>query len=604
MTAPSQARQREPETNQAFRVASEQFYRGKAHALSGEPDCARLEFDAALETIRQNARPGNAADLAFAQQLFDSIDLYRTILSGPNGSEERPPAEDTSDTLIASVPPAPSQEELETAKNEVAGSQKSVTYDVPLVVNDAVLRAIAFYQFRTPQHFAAALKRSGRYLPMMRQILREQGLPEDLVYIAMIESAFKPVAHSRKGAHGFWQFIDGTATRYSLRRNRQFDERSDPVKSTLAAAAYFRDLYELFGDWYLAMAGYSTGEGRVIRALQRTGARDYWELNAMSALHPETEAYVPFFLATMIIAKDPMRFGFDVIPDPPLEFETVELDRTMDLARVATAIGSTVEDLRTLNSELTSRFTPRPEPTYPLRVPVGAASILKSALASLPSAPEYEERRVAVKKGDTIERVAARYGMSVTDFRELNDLPQKARLKKGSKVTVLVARIPATVSRPSLVAVRGTVEPAQRASSGARVEGEIRALPTPSSAVTNPAEIGIASYQTVSVSSPRPAPRPLPDTVSIPAEGFARDTVPAVRRVDAEKTVERSEAAKRKASAKARKPSYTVRKGDTLYQIAERHGVTVEKLAKENRIRPRTPLQVGQKLALPAEPAR
>jgi membrane-bound lytic murein transglycosylase D len=619
--APLQVRAPEPDSSEAYRIASEHFYRGKAHALSGDAGCARLEFDAALDTVRKNFKSGKAEDLAFAQQLYESVDLYRMILEGRPETEERPPAEDTSDTLIAQAPPAPTAEEVAKAKQELYSAAPAPAYDMPVVVNEAVLRAIAFYQFRTPQHFAAALKRSGRYLPMMRQILKEQGLPKDLVYIAMIESAFKPVAHSRAGAHGFWQFIDGTASRYSLRKTRQFDERSDPVKSTLAAAAYFRDLYELFGDWYLAMAGYNAGEGRVIRSLQRTGARDYWELNSMSALHPETQGYVPFFLATMIIAKDPIRFGFDVVPDPPLEFDMVELNRSMDLAKVASAIGSSVEDLRTLNSELTSRFTPRPESTYPLRVPVGAAQILQTALASLPSAPEYEERRVAVKKGDTPARLAARYGMSVADFSRLNDLPAKIRLRRGSKVTVLVARDLGRAKPSTLTARGGSPARASVAMANAarlatsRQEGEIRALPTPSAAVTKASVLQDSKYQLVSVSAPTPVhPRPLPDTITIPAEGFETETVPAVQRVEAPNqssatakprgTERESRPAARQKIQPVRKPTYTVRRGDTLYRIAEKHGVTVETLARQNRLRPRTPLKVGQRLALPMDSAR
>ena len=309
-----------PESQASREEATEHFYRGKAFALAGEADCAREELRDALETFRLASRSGDADDLVFAGQLWESVRLYLP-LTDRSESADRPPAEDPRDSLVAAAP-ASTPEEIEAAKREVADvatGKARLTFDIPVVLNEPVLKAVAFYQFRTPQAFAGALKRSGRYVDLMRGILKDEGLPQDLVYVAMVESAFKPSAHSRAAAHGFWQFISGTGRRYGLKKTRAFDERSDPVKSTRAAARYFRDLYEMFGDWYLAMAGYDAGEGRVLKGLQRTGARDYWELRSGGAhLHRETRDYVPYVLAAAIISKDPARFGFDVVPDPPM----------------------------------------------------------------------------------------------------------------------------------------------------------------------------------------------------------------------------------------------------------------------------------------------
>ena len=228
-----------PAISAARTLAAEQFYQGKSLALAGEGDCAREAFRDALETFRVAAREGNLSDLAFASELYDSIALYRSAIeAGARAAEaERPPAEDPRDSLVATAP-LPSPDEVEKAKTEVGSAASGTGFDIPIVVNDAVLRAVAFYQFRTPMAFAAALKRSGRYLDLMRGILKEEGVPQDLVYVAMVESAFKYQAHSRAAAHGFWQFIAGTGKRYGLKRNRSLDERSDPVKSTRAAAAY------------------------------------------------------------------------------------------------------------------------------------------------------------------------------------------------------------------------------------------------------------------------------------------------------------------------------------------------------------------------------
>jgi membrane-bound lytic murein transglycosylase D len=566
-------------------LATEHFYRGKAFALSGDAACARIEFDEALETFRKYSKASDLEDLNFAQQLWDSISLYRTITEGRADPEDRPPAEETPDSLIA-VSPAPSPDEVERVKAELSPGEAR-TFDIPVVVNDDVLRAIAFYQFRTPQAFAGALKRSGRYLPMMRSILVEHGLPQDLVYVAMIESAFKPVAHSRKGAHGFWQFIEGTGKRYGLKRTRAVDERSDPVKSTHAAAAYFKDLYEMFGDWHLAMAGYDAGEGKIIKGLQRTGARDYWELASGGFLQRETRDYVPFVLAAALIAKDPARYGFDIVPDPPMEFEIVQLEKSLDLARAADKIGVSVDDLRLLNGELRTRLTPAGG-VYPLRVPPGTGEILKASLNALPAAAPVEERKVKVKKGDTLPRLAARYKVSVADLADWNDLPANARLKPGTVLTV--------PSRPApSPAPAGRSSAARKGAGAPPPQGQIRALPTPAAAVSDPKSLGVTEVRVAQGANAAPAAPPasraLPSTVDIPAEGFTEDAAP-----------EKAGASAKGSSKKGQ--TYTVRKGDTLYKISTRFGVTIDGLRKQNKLKPGDPLPVGRRLVIPGRPGR
>jgi membrane-bound lytic murein transglycosylase D len=573
-------------------VATEHFYRGKALALAGDGACARLEFTEALEGFREKARPGDPEDIEFAGQLFESIKLYRATTEGQAATVDRPPAEESRDSLIASTP-APKPEEVETAKREVAQTRPETLFDIPIVVNERVLKAVAFYQFRTPQAFAAALQRSGRYMPLMRGILKSQGLPADLIYVAMIESAFKSSAHSRKAAHGFWQFIDGTGRRYGLRKTRSFDERSDPVKSTLAAAAYFRDLYEMFGDWHLAMAGYDTGEGRILRGLQRTGARDYWELSATNALLQETRDYVPFVLAAALISKDPARYGFDVTTDPPMEFDVVNIRKPLDLASVAETVGSTLEEMRLLNGELKTRSTPHGVPEYNLRVPAGTAGVLTAALSKLPTAPEIQERQISVRKGDTIARVAARQKVSIAELCDWNDLTPNTRLKRGM-VLVIADRRNRTARRPKPGSETvGTTAVAEApnsqgnaasapAGSSNRTQGSIRALPTPGSAITV-ADLAPLATSTSVVS------RPLPARVDIPAEGFEPEPErPSVRAVSERRGETKS----------GKKIVYTVRRGDTLYHIAQQYGLTVDAIRRRNGIRRREAIAAGRQLTL------
>ncbi len=544
-------------------VASEHFRRGKALALEGDADCARAEFLEALEAFRRAARPEETDDAAFAEQLWQGVVFYDDLLA--EEAAERPPVEDTGDTLLAGEnAPTPSPEQLERAKREVSSAVPATSFDIPVVVNDAVLRAVAFFQFRTPKAFAGALQRSGLYLPLMRRILREEGLPQDLVYMAMIESAFKSGAHSRARAHGFWQFIDGTARRYGLRRNRYVDERSDPEKSTRAAARYLKDLYEMFGDWYLAMAAYSAGEGKVLKGLQRLGAKDYWQLSDGSYLRRETREYVPFVLAAALISKNPLGYGFDVVPDPPLRFEVVHVHRPVDLAAVAGAVGAPLSELQLLNSELKTSATPHGLSDYPVRVPDGTAEQLASRLASLPAPAALAERRIRVRRGDTLAKVARRTGVPVRELCDLNDLPRTARLHKGQLLVL-----------PAGPAHRRRSGAAPRlASATPRPEGEIRALPTPAAAVTRAEDL---PPFTAAVGAG--AAVPLPARVEIPARGF--EVAPASKPESEAKTVR-----------------YTVRRGDTLYRIAMRFGLTVEAICRENGLRAAETLRAGSRLSL------
>ncbi len=541
--------------------ATDLFYRGKAFALDGEGDCARDAFGGALETARAAARPGNASDLAFAGDLWESIAVYRPFVDSPAraAEPERPEAEDPRDSLVAAAPVA-SPEEFDKAKKEVDASPAGASFDIPVVVNDQVLRAIAFYQFRSPLAFASALKRSGRYLGLMQGILREEGLPEDLVYVAMVESAFKYQAHSRAAAHGFWQFIDGTGRRYGLHKTRAYDERSDPVKSTRAAAAYFRDLYEMFGDWHLVMAAYDAGEGKILRSLQRTGARDFWGLAQGNVLRRETRDYVPFVLATALIAKDPARFGFDVVPDPPLTWDVVAVTKPVDLARVADAVGATLPDLHLLNSELKTRSTPHGVPSYGLRVPRGTGALAASRLPGIPVAPEVSEKRITVRKGETLKKAAARAGVSVAELCDWNDLPRTAKLQKG---TVLV--VPSRKGRPKEVVAAKPAVP----------QGKILSVPTPSSALTRASDVGpfTAAPSPATPAAPAVAAA-LPARVDIPAEGFAGSS-PAARTI-----------------------RHTVRPGDTLYGLAARYGTTIDAILRENGLRSARSLRAGQTLTL------
>src|SRR6266436_8003751 len=246
--------------------------------------------------------------------------------------------------------------------------------------NDTVQRFLD--QFQTGYRRAVVerwLTRSGRFLSMILEVFKQKGLPEELVFTAMIESGFDPVAVSRAGAKGLWQFMAPTARQYGLRVDRWLDERLDPEKSTVAAANYLKDLYTIFGSWDLAQAAYNAGEMTVQRAIRGAGTRDFWALIRSRVLRDETKDYVPQIHAATLIGQEPERYGFAVTPEPPLHYEQIAVPKATTLRRIAALAGIPLKDLERLNSALRQKQTP-PERSYQLKVPLGSARALRAGL--------------------------------------------------------------------------------------------------------------------------------------------------------------------------------------------------------------------------------
>jgi membrane-bound lytic murein transglycosylase D len=288
------------------------------------------------------------------------------------------------------------------------------------------------------------LARSGRYLPMILDVFQQKGLPEELVFTAMIESGFNPVAVSHAGAKGLWQFMAPTARLYGLRVDRWLDERLDPEKSTVAAANYLRDLYTVFGSWDLAQAAYNAGEVRVQQAIQRTGSRDFWRLHRSPILLEETKNFVPAIHAATLIGREPERYGFTVIPEEPLRYEQVTVPKGSRLARLAGLSGVPLRDLEGLNPELRLKQTP-PDATYELKVPLGTARPVQLALeldaAPRNSAPAPLSGVHIVKAGDTVWRIARQYGVSATQVARWNALDRPDRIFPGERLRVAVPAV-------------------------------------------------------------------------------------------------------------------------------------------------------------------
>jgi len=265
---------------------------------------------------------------------------------------------------------------------------------IPLTINSKVEYFIEYFQSRGRPTFLSWLSRSSRYIPMMKEVFKRNGLPEDLVYVAMIESGFQMHARSIANAVGPWQFMSGTGRNYSLRIDQWIDERKEPLKATVAAARYLKELSGIFnGDWYLAAAGYNAGENKILRAITMCNSNDFWELSRGSYLKRETREYVPKLLAAAIIAKDPAHYGYsEVAYLPPIEFDTVKIPTRTDLKLAAKLAGTSYENIRALNPDLRHWCTPPNYPDFQLKIPKGTRGHFEAEYAKIRKDLRFAEK--------------------------------------------------------------------------------------------------------------------------------------------------------------------------------------------------------------------
>ncbi len=310
-----------------------------------------------------------------------------------------------------------------------------VAYDIPIVLNDRVKSSIIYFQTVAKEAFEKYLRRSKRYTPLMREILKEHGLPEDLIYLSLVESGYNPHAYSWARAMGLWQFISSTGRLYGLNRNWWIDERKDPVKATRAACRFLGDLYKEFGDWELAMAAYNGGPGRVRRTIKRQGTMDFWKMK----LKRQTMDYVPLIMAAAIIAKNPEKYGFhDIDYEPELSWDEVEINKCLELSVVAREVGCSVEKLKELNPELLRKYTPPNTKHYRLKIPVGTRQKFLLAYDKMPSPKETSWVKHTIRRGETVSSIASRYGVSQYAILEANNLSRRSTIYAGKAIIVPV----------------------------------------------------------------------------------------------------------------------------------------------------------------------
>ena len=358
-----------------------------------------------------------------------------------SASQEQKNAQDV--TLLAAVSPDEAATTLLQLEEEAVPETSSPAdtgynlqaYNSNEVASKAVERNIGMFSNNIKERFSLYLSRSGKYLEMMKEILRQKDVPENIVFLSLIESGFSPYAYSVANAAGPWQFIASTAKRYGLEINWWKDERRDPVKSTFAAADYLKDLYGMFGSWNLAMAAYNAGEGRIQKAMKRSNADSYWELLDTKHIRPETKEYVPRFIAASLIANNPQDFGFDEIEyHEPLIFDEVRLNSPIDLSVAAECAGVSLDEIKKLNPELRRWCTPPDVSDYTLKIPIGTKERFMTALASVPETERFTIERYTVKKGDTFQKIAKRTGIPVSVVLSLNSVEKIIPLKTGSVI--------------------------------------------------------------------------------------------------------------------------------------------------------------------------
>ena len=426
------------------------FAAGQQNYKAGHLEAARKDFDDAVDFLLESGYDLNS-DPKLSELFHRVVDTVYTdelqAFRAGDGFQEAPavpaPIDEVAEMTFP-VDPRLKQRAEEAAKN--------ISHDLPLTVNDEVLSFLNFFQ--TPRGRSiveTGLRRAGRYREMISHVLREEGVPQDLIYLAQAESAFQPLALSRAGARGIWQFVAYRGQEYGLRHTWWIDERQDPEKATRAAAQHLRDLYGLFGDWYLAMAAYNCGPGNVQKGIERTGYADFWELYKRNVLPRETKNYVPIILALTLIAKDAAHYGIQAEAESPVPTDVVKPGRAIDLRLVAETIDADVETLRALNPSLLRLATPD-DPAFELHLPVGTAQTFSAEIADIPADKWVSWRRHRVEAGETLTSIAKKYHVTPVAVAAANNLEHHAALNAGDKLIIPAA--PPSEAKRRLVSYR------------------------------------------------------------------------------------------------------------------------------------------------------
>ena len=564
--------------------AQEEYDGGMEALKSGDPGEARDLFDKAIQILMNSSIPldeNPRLRVAFDKMVDDIAALESDLEETPPGDEQPSPLEELHH-ITTYLTPEEARKEFEKVGPEV----REITFDIPMVINDQVLTWVDIFRNRKVfrDSFIGGYQRFGWYEPMIHRIFKEEGVPADLIYMAFLESTYKTSAYSRARARGIWQFMTPTGREYGLKVNHYVDERAHPEKSTRAAARYMKDLYATLGDWHLAIAGYNTGAGNIMRAQRRSGKTNYWDLAKSKHMMRETKNFVPAILALALMAKDPAKYGFEGLEhNAPLQYDRVDVDGPTRLSLVARLSGSTDDEIKQLNPHLRMGVTPPGEKGYEVMVPAGRGETFIAAYQAMPES-EKTARLASVhtvRRGETLATIASRYGTSVVELKSANSIRNPNRLSIGTQLTVPngsdnpVQRRQRTTSNsearytPYHVIRKGDTLSSISRAYGLRLATLLDWNGLTERSVIRPGTRLIVSHDAVSQSSRSTRPRqtsspPSPTSnagfVSVPGGGQAPPD-PA-----GEKVV------------------YRVRTGDNLFRIARKYGTSVENLKAWNNI--------------------
>jgi membrane-bound lytic murein transglycosylase D len=436
---PSPATDTQPEPDPVVELVQrveKEYQAGENNDQAGQPEAAKQNFNRALNLLLESQFDVHSDERL--QREFDrvldavnSLDL-EALQRGDTPPEQKAEPAPIDEANEVNYPVDPN------IRAKAEAEVRATHSDLPLMMTDPVASYVNYFSSRGRGTLENALARGGQYQGMIRGILRQEGVPQDLIYLAQAESGFRPLAVSRAGARGMWQFMASRARGYGLERNWWVDERLDPEKATRAAARHLRDLYHEFGDWYLAMAAYNSGPGTVQQAVKRTGYADYWELYKRNVLPRETRNYVPIILAVTIMAKNPSQYGLeDVMPEKPVPYDRLEINYPVDLRLVADCVDASPSTLQDLNPSLLRWTTPKGEP-FDLHLPAGTKDRYLNVISAIPLDMRVWWRYHQVAPGETLGSIARAYHTTPKTIAQANSLGEEDELLPESKLIIPV----------------------------------------------------------------------------------------------------------------------------------------------------------------------